>query len=525
MSAVAPESRRRTEAGLRTRLRRFLTSSIGLKIIMAVTGVILSGFVLGHMLGNLQVFQGAEAIDAYGQAAPRRSPPCSGPSASGCSPRSALHIWAYLALTRQNRAARPEGYRAAAVPGVELRLAVDDADRAAPARVHRLPPPPPDDRHRPLRASRRATSTTTWSRACGGAGRRSSTSWPWSALAFHLWHGVWSMFQTLGRRPGRGTARSAGGSRRPSPCRGDAGVRRRPPGRPGRAPQVIRSVAVELNVERPARPDRAEVDQAQVRHEAGQPGEQAEVLRDRRRHRAWPARSAAATLAELGYKVAVLLLPGQPAAGALHRRPGRHQRGQELPERRRQRLPALLRHHQGRRLPRPRGQRLPPRRGVGQHHRPVRRPGRALRPRVRRHCSPTAPSAAPRSRAPSTPAARPASSSCSGAYQALERQIGLGTVKMYTAARDAGAGRGRRPGPRHRHPRPGDRRRSSRTPPTRSCWPPAATATSSTWPPTPRAATSRPSGAPTRRARRSPTPATRRSTRPASPSPASTRPS
>ena len=48
-----------------------------------------------------------------------------------------------------------------------------------------------------------------------------------------------------------------------------------------------------------------------------------------------------------------------------------------------------------------------------QHHRPVRRAGRAVRPRVRRHCSTTAPSAAPRSRARSTPAARPASSCCS----------------------------------------------------------------------------------------------------------------
>ena len=55
-----------------------------------------------------------------------------------------------------------------------------------------------------------------------------------------------------------------------------------------------------------------------------------------------------------------LLLPGQPAARPLHRRPGRHQRRQELPERRRQRLPPVLRHREGRRLPRARGQRLPP---------------------------------------------------------------------------------------------------------------------------------------------------------------------
>ncbi len=45
---------------------RFLTSSIGAKILMAVTGLILVLFVFGHMLGNLQVFLGADALNAYG---------------------------------------------------------------------------------------------------------------------------------------------------------------------------------------------------------------------------------------------------------------------------------------------------------------------------------------------------------------------------------------------------------------------------------------------------------------------------
>ena len=123
--------------------------------------------------------------------------------------------------------------------------------------------------------------------------------------------------------------------------------------------------------------------------------------------------AAAATLRRARLQRAVLLLSRQPAPRALHRGAGRHQRREELPERRRQHLSALLRHGQGRRLPRARGQRLPPRPSQRQHHRPVRRAGRALRARVRRARSPTAPSAARRSRAHSTPAARPASSCCS----------------------------------------------------------------------------------------------------------------
>jgi succinate dehydrogenase / fumarate reductase cytochrome b subunit len=40
-------------------------STIGKKVIMAVTGLVLIAFVIGHMLGNLQMFIGAAKINAY----------------------------------------------------------------------------------------------------------------------------------------------------------------------------------------------------------------------------------------------------------------------------------------------------------------------------------------------------------------------------------------------------------------------------------------------------------------------------
>lgn len=40
-------------------------STIGKKAIMAVTGLLLVGFVIGHMAGNLQVFLGAAKMNAY----------------------------------------------------------------------------------------------------------------------------------------------------------------------------------------------------------------------------------------------------------------------------------------------------------------------------------------------------------------------------------------------------------------------------------------------------------------------------
>ena len=50
-----------------TRVARFYESTIGKKAIMAVTGLILFGFLIAHMLGNLQIFLGAEVMDHYAE--------------------------------------------------------------------------------------------------------------------------------------------------------------------------------------------------------------------------------------------------------------------------------------------------------------------------------------------------------------------------------------------------------------------------------------------------------------------------
>jgi len=43
----------------------FYSSLVGQKLIMAVTGVILYLWVVGHLLGNLQIFSGPERLNAY----------------------------------------------------------------------------------------------------------------------------------------------------------------------------------------------------------------------------------------------------------------------------------------------------------------------------------------------------------------------------------------------------------------------------------------------------------------------------
>jgi succinate dehydrogenase / fumarate reductase cytochrome b subunit len=95
-----------------TQASRFLGSSIGKKVVMAVTGLILFLFVLGHMIGNLQVYLGPEALNHYGVLL-RQLLHGAGLWLVRLVMLAAvsLHIWAATSLTLESRRARPEGYR------------------------------------------------------------------------------------------------------------------------------------------------------------------------------------------------------------------------------------------------------------------------------------------------------------------------------------------------------------------------------------------------------------------------------
>jgi len=84
-------------------------TTLGLKAVIAVTGILLVGFVLVHLLGNLQVYVGAEAMNNY--AAMLKGMP--GPlwaARFGLLAMFGLHIWANLKLRARNQAARASKY-------------------------------------------------------------------------------------------------------------------------------------------------------------------------------------------------------------------------------------------------------------------------------------------------------------------------------------------------------------------------------------------------------------------------------
>jgi len=84
-------------------------SSLGKKYIMAVTGFVLFGFVVGHLVGNLQIFLGPEAINRYGHFL-QSNPELIWPARIVLLLMLVLHIWSAVKLSLENKAARPIGY-------------------------------------------------------------------------------------------------------------------------------------------------------------------------------------------------------------------------------------------------------------------------------------------------------------------------------------------------------------------------------------------------------------------------------
>ena len=91
------------------RVARFYESTIGKKAIMAVTGLILFGFLIAHMLGNLQIFLGSQVMNHYAETL-HGNPPLLWTARTILLISVVLHIWASLQLTMIKREARPVAY-------------------------------------------------------------------------------------------------------------------------------------------------------------------------------------------------------------------------------------------------------------------------------------------------------------------------------------------------------------------------------------------------------------------------------
>ena len=87
----------------------FWRSSIGGKATMAVTGLLLFGFVVAHLLGNLQLLKGADAINNYAKMLHDLGP-LLWVARIGLLVVFVLHVATAIRLSRANKAARPVAY-------------------------------------------------------------------------------------------------------------------------------------------------------------------------------------------------------------------------------------------------------------------------------------------------------------------------------------------------------------------------------------------------------------------------------
>jgi len=182
---------------------RFYEAPIGKKAVMAVTGVILFGYVIGHLLGNLQIYSSdPNQINRY--AAFLHNPANVIPLWAVRAFLLAaviLHITAAIQLWAQNRAARPVGYYkkddvpgayaartmkwSGVIVGAFIIFHVLHLTVGAVVPIQDIGPNEPNVRANVISGFQNPAISGFYILAM-------------ILLCMHLYHGLWSMFQSVG---------------------------------------------------------------------------------------------------------------------------------------------------------------------------------------------------------------------------------------------------------------------------------------------------------------------------------------
>jgi len=95
------------------------STAVGKKYVMAISGIVMMGFVFFHMIGNLKMYLGAADLDRYGEFLRELLYPLAPKGVvlwimrGGLSVMLLLHLHAAWSLTQLNRHARPVKYQSA----------------------------------------------------------------------------------------------------------------------------------------------------------------------------------------------------------------------------------------------------------------------------------------------------------------------------------------------------------------------------------------------------------------------------
>ena len=174
----------------------FYESSLGKKIVMAGTGIILYAYVIGHMLGNMQIYGPPEQINGYAEFL-HAHPNLLWIVRVILMLSVAVHILAAFQLWLQNRGSRPHKYRVYRPPAVDYaaRTMVWSGPIIALFVVFHLldlTTGTANPAYQELNVYHNVI--TSFSRPEVAAFYMAANF----LLAVHLYHGLWSLFQSLG---------------------------------------------------------------------------------------------------------------------------------------------------------------------------------------------------------------------------------------------------------------------------------------------------------------------------------------
>lgn len=178
-------------------------STVGMKILMALSGVILVGFVVAHMAGNLKAFAGAESFNAYAEFLRDVGYPLVPHQGLlwmlrvGLLAAVVVHVWSAVVLTRRSREARQVPYRKQESQvfsyasrtmrwggGIILAFVLYHLAHMTTGAAH--PSFEAGNAYHNLVAGFQSPLVVAFYLLAV------------TMLAFHLYHGIWSVFQTLG---------------------------------------------------------------------------------------------------------------------------------------------------------------------------------------------------------------------------------------------------------------------------------------------------------------------------------------
>ena len=183
------------------RVVRFYEAAIGKKAVMAVTGVILFGYVLAHLIGNLQIYAGPEQINNYSQFL-HAHPVALWLARAVLLTAVALHIVSSVQLWKLNHDARPVAYvRKKDVPtSYAARTMMWSGPIIAAFVIFHVLHLTTGDIV-PLYPEGPAGGPDVYDNVISGFQIPVITAFYIVAMALlcmHLYHGLWSMFQSLG---------------------------------------------------------------------------------------------------------------------------------------------------------------------------------------------------------------------------------------------------------------------------------------------------------------------------------------